>query len=143
MKQQASIRIVAWCAAPALLGSVPPARAQAPMPQMQMQGDVAFLNGGAGDEEVRFVKQSMKDYALALSFARSTASSAEYVASVAITIKDAKGATVFESPSVGPYLLVRLPAGKYTVVATYQNVSKTRPVTATRSATSVTTFSWT
>ncbi|MGI9025912.1 MAG: hypothetical protein ACR2GP_10075, partial [Burkholderiaceae bacterium] len=36
--------------------------AQAPMPQPQMQGSVAYLNGGAGDEEVQYIKQSMKYY---------------------------------------------------------------------------------
>lgn len=115
---------------------------QAAMPQPQTQGDVTFLNGGAGGEEVQFIKQSMKDYSLALAFARGASPGAEYVASVAITIKDAKGRTVFESPSVGPYLLLRLPSGKYSAVATYHDVSQNRPVTASASASSVVTFAW-
>ncbi len=143
MNRQVSIRIATACVVLATLGIGPRVAAQAAMPQPQTQGDVTFLNGGAGDEEVQFIKRSMKDYSLALSFARSTASSAEYVASVVVTIKDSKGATVFESSSVGPWLLVRLPAGRYTVVASYHDVTQNRPVTAVRSATSVTTFSWT
>ena len=141
MNRQASIWIAAACVA---LASYGPARAfaQAALPQPQTQGDVTFLNGGAGDEEVQFIKRSMKDYSLALGFARSTAASAEYVASVAVTIKDAKGATVFESSSVGPWLLLRLPAGKYSVVASYHDVTQTRPVTAARSAPTPTTFVW-
>ena len=134
--------IGATCIALATFGAVPRAVAQAALPQPQTQGDVTFVNGGAGDEEVQFIKQSMKDYSLALSFARSTAASAEYVASVAVTIKDAKGATVFESPSAGPWLLLRLPAGKYSVVANYHDVSQTRPVTVGRSAAAPTTFVW-
>jgi hypothetical protein len=117
------------------------AHGQAPMPQQQMLGDVAYLNGGAGDEEVRFIRQSMKDYTLSLAFARGSAPS-EYVASVAVTIKDAKGQTVFETPSAGPYLLVRLPPGKYSVVADYHDVSMTRPVTAGKSGGALVTFVW-
>jgi hypothetical protein len=113
--------------------------AQAPLPQPKTQGSVTYLNGGAGDEEVQAIKASIKDYSLALSFSRS---GGEYVASVAVTIKDGTGATVFEAPSVGPYLLVKLPAGKYSVVASYQNEAKTQPVTVGKSASSVTSFQW-
>lgn len=122
--------------------AVPSAFAQAAMPQPQTQGDVTFLNGGAGDEEVQFVKRSMKDYTLALAFARAASPGAEYVASVVVTVKDAKGRTVFESPSAGPYLLLKLPTGRYSVVATYHDVTQTRPVSAARSAATPTTFTW-
>lgn len=118
------------------------AHGQAAMPQPQMQGSVAYLNGGAGDEEVEFIRQSMKDYTLALGFARAGSPRAEYVASVSVTIKNAGGETVFEAPSVGPYLLVKLPPGNYTVVATYENQSRTRPVTAGRTASSIVTIEW-
>ena len=116
--------------------------AQAPLPQPQTQGDVTYLNGGAGDEEVQFIKQSMKDYSLALAFARGSSPRAEYVASVVVTIKDAKGRTVFESPSAGPYLLVKLPAGKYSVVASYHDETRTRPVDVGRAPGPLITFEW-
>ncbi len=141
MNQQGST-FIAGALVALTIATTSPAYAQAPLPQPQMQGDVAFLNGGAGDEEVQFIKQSMKDYSMALAFARSASPRAEYVASVALTIKDAKGKTVFESPSVGPYLLVKLPAGKYSVVATYHDVTETRPVSAGQSAGPLTTFTW-
>jgi hypothetical protein len=114
------------------------AAAQAPMPQPHTQDGVTYLNGGIGDEEVQFIKQSMKDYTLALSFSRSTG---EYVASVAVTIKDMKGATVLEEQSVGPYLLVRLPPAKYSVTANYQGDSKTQPVTASHKP-AIVNFAW-
>lgn len=116
--------------------------AQVALPQPQTLGGVTYLNGGAGDEEVQFIKQSMKDYTLALGFTRVGSPRAEYVASVAVTIRNAKGETVFEAPSVGPYLLLKLPAGPYSVAATYQDQSQTRPVTAGKSGASLVTFQW-
>ena len=113
--------------------------AQAPLPQPQTQNGVAYLNGGAGDEEITAIKGAMKDYSLALLFSRT---GGEYVASVAVTIKDAKGATVFETASAGPYLLVKLPPGKYSVVASYQSQSKTQPVTVERAARAPLSFVW-
>jgi hypothetical protein len=113
--------------------------AQAPLPQPKTQGAVTYLNGGVGDEEIRYIKQSMKDYDLALLFSRS---SGEYVASVAVTVKDMKGDTVLDVPSVGPYLLVKLPAGKYSVIAEYQGDSKARPVTVKSHASPLVSFAW-
>jgi hypothetical protein len=131
-----------WIAGALLLCALSAANAQAPLPKPQIQGDVAYLNGGAGDEEVQFIKQSMKDYSLALSFARAVSPRAEYVASVAITIKDGKGRTVFESPSVGPYLLLKLPPGKYSVIASYHDETQTRPIPVGKSAGPLVTFMW-
>lgn len=126
----------------AALWVVTAAHGQAALPQPQTQGGVMWLNGGAGDEEVQAIRQSMKDYSLALSFSHQGSPRAEYIASVSVTVKDANGATVFEAPSVGPYLLLKLPAGRYAVIATYQDVSQTRPVTAGRSAGSLVNFVW-
>ena len=144
MTRQATRRVASACVFVALaFGAVSAARAQeAPMPQQQLLGDVAYLNGGAGDEEVQYVKQSMKEYTLALAFARAGSPRAEYVASVSVTIKDAKGATVFELPSVGPYLLVKLAPGKYSVVAIYNDATQTRPVTVGKGVGPLVTFTW-
>ena len=112
--------------------------AAAQAPQSRTENGVSYLNGGVGDEEIQYVRQSMKDYTMALSFSRS---GGEYVASVAVTIKNMKGVTVFEVPSAGPYLLVDLPVGRYSVTANYQGDSQTRPVTAARKAV-VANFAW-
>ena len=137
MRRQASrfVAVIALASASAF--------AQAPLPTPQTQGGVTFLDGGAGDEEVQFIRQSMKDDSLALAFARGSSPSAEYVASVAVTIQDTKGRTVFASPSAGPYLLVKLPAGTYSVVASDHDETRTRPVTVGRAPGSLITFAWT
>ena len=145
MNRRIMKRLVRGGAAALALAAVvasPLVSAQAPLPKPQMQGSVEYLNGGAGDEEVQFVRQSMKDYTLALGFANGARPRPEYVASVAVSIKDRSGQTVFEAPSVGPFLLVKLPPGAYTVVATYQSQSQTRPVTAGKSASSIVEFAW-
>ena len=128
-------------AAALIVGVGSPAYAQAPMPEQKMQNTVAYLNGGAGDEEVQFIKQSMRDYSMALAFARAASPRAEYVAEVAVTVRDGKGQTVFDLPSSGPYLLLKLPAGSYQVTATYLGKAQTRRV-STRNAASLVTFQW-
>ena len=142
MTGQARHSVAGACIALALAFGTGARAQEAPMPQQQLLGDVAYLNGGAGDEEVQYVKQSMKEYSLALAFARAGSPRAEYVASVSVTIKDAKGATVFELPSVGPYLLVKLPPGKYSVVAIYNDATQTRPVSVGKTVGPLVTFTW-
>src|SRR5579875_1865693 len=115
------------------------AEAQAPLPKPQTQNGVQYLNGGAGDEEVQYIKSSMKDYTLGLMFSRTDG---DYVANVAVTVKDGKDATVFETPSAGPYLLVKLPPGRYTVVARYRDEAKTQAVTVDRAIRTPVSFVW-
>lgn len=133
-------RLAAVSALVAGLGLASVALAQAPMPQPKMQGSVAYLNGGIGDGEVQYVKQSMKDYSMALVFARAAGPKAEYIADAAVTVKDHKGNTVFEAPAVDPYLLLKLPAGSYAVTATYHGQAQTRTVSAGKPA--LVTFEW-
>ena len=115
------------------------ASAQAPLPQPETQDGTTYLNGGVGESEVQYLKSSMKDYSLALVFSRP---GGEYLANVAVTIKDAKGRTVFDVASAGPYLLVKLPPGRYAVVAASQGDAKTRSVSVGTSAKSLTGFTW-
>lgn len=131
-----TLRMVAAFAASMALST---AVAQAPLPRPRTEGGVTYLNGGAGSEEVDYIKSSMKDYSLALLF---SGTGGAYVADVSVTIKDARGTTAFEAPSVGPYLLVKLPPGKYAVVASYQGDAKTRPVTVDGSAKTPVSFAW-
>ncbi len=62
-------------------GAAMVADAQAPMPQPQTQGSVTYLSGGAGSEEVDYIKSQMKDYTLALLF---SAKGGDYAANVAV-----------------------------------------------------------
>jgi len=118
------------------------ARAQdVPMPTEQVLGDVPYLNGGVGEEEVQFIKQTMKDYTLRFAFSRAGTPRAEYVANVAVTITDAKGTNLFELAAAGPYLLLKLPPGRYSVTATYENQTVTRPVVAGKGTTPIN-FVW-
>jgi len=50
------------------------------------------------------------------------------IADVNVTIKDARGKSVIERLAGGPVLMARLPAGAYSVTATYDGESKSRQV---------------
>ncbi|MBI3145388.1 MAG: carboxypeptidase regulatory-like domain-containing protein [Pseudogulbenkiania sp.] len=96
------------------------------LPKAQTQGQVAFLSGGIGAEEAEAMKAVRQDYNLQLLFAGK--GSGEYLAHVAVVVRNARGDAVLDTVADGPYLYARLPSGQYQVSASYNDQSQTRKV---------------
>jgi hypothetical protein len=65
-----------------------------------------------------------------------------YVADVGVKVKDAKGQTVIDGVSDGPWLYAKLPPGHYTATATYNGQSVTRQFSVGSSGQRVAYFRW-
>jgi len=102
--------------------------ATAALPPIRYQGDVQYLSGGVGSDESESIKQAASTFPLALEFVRKATPRDEYLANVAVEISDYGGRSVLDVMSDGPFLLARLPSGKYTVRATYDGRSLERKV---------------
>jgi len=103
------------------------AQAQGAMPAMKGQGAGQYVCGGIGSDESTAMRAAMKDHPLSLLFARADGA---YLADVAVTIKEAGGATAMAMRASGPVCLIDLPAGRYTVEAvTEGGAAKTQAVT--------------
>ncbi|MGE5386327.1 MAG: carboxypeptidase-like regulatory domain-containing protein [Betaproteobacteria bacterium] len=94
----------------------PAAWSQATPPAPQESNGIPYLSGGVGDGERQQLEAVSKDYNLKLILAERSGS---YIAQVDVNIVDAKGSTVLEAQSVGPFFLAKLPPGNYRVTATY------------------------
>jgi len=94
------------------------------------RGSVQYVSGGVGDESMQRMTALAKDFNLQLLFA---ATAGNYLADVAVSIRDARGGVVLETSADGPLLLVRLPAGRYEIAASLDGVSvrQTATVAAT------------
>lgn len=90
------------------------------LPPLQNQGGIEFLTGGIGSDESQAILQEGGKWPLMLELARASAPRAEYLSDVHITIKDASGLTVLKTVTRGPYLLAKLPPGRYSLDATYE-----------------------
>ena len=99
------------------------------LPAMKVQGNARFACGGIGSDESNAMRAAMKDHPLALLFARA---GGEYLANVDVAIKSAGGDTALAMRASGPVCLVDLPAGRYTVEASSEGVTKTHTVTVGR-----------
>lgn len=78
-------------------------------------GNVAYLSGGVGEEELADIRSRERDFNLKLLFAERGGA---YLGDVDVALTNAAGETVFAVQALGPYVLLRLPSGSYQFRAT-------------------------
>ncbi|KVD79398.1 carboxypeptidase regulator [Burkholderia sp. ABCPW 14] len=115
------------------------ASAQPGLPDAQQQGDVSFVSGGVGQDESTAFQRSESSWPLALRF---TGAGGEYLADVHVSVLDAHGGEVLKTDARGPYMLVRLQPGRYTVHASYNGNEQTHAVTVPAKGGVKAAFSW-
>ena len=114
-----TIRNLARCAAlGAMVASTGIALAAAPLPPVHHAGAVAYLSGGIGQGEAQAIEGSERNWPLTLEFAQRDHHHGDFVANVAVVVRDAHGRTSLHATSDGPFLLARLAPGHYAVDAT-------------------------
>ena len=99
-----------------------------PLPPEQTQGAVTYVSGGIGENEAQAFEAAASQYPLTLEFAIKHTPRAEYAADVHVVLTDAQGKRVLDTNSDGPFLLAKLPAGRYTVTAERDQQTLTRTV---------------
>ena len=87
----------------------------ATLPQPKMENGITYLSGGIGNDEAVAMKAEAKSYPLSMIF--SAGKDNEYLADVRIAIKDKAGKEVLNAVSDGPIMLVKVPAGRYSIAA--------------------------
>lgn len=87
----------------------------------------AHASSGIGDDDPLATLSG--EYTLQIVFA--TQGSGEYLADVRLQIADAKGGTLLESESPGPFFFVRLPAGTYRISADFNGTPLQKSVVLT------------
>ena len=108
--RSAPIRACAALAACMFLAWAPLGNAQTP------PGDLPYVSGGIGEEELAVLRLVRNDYNLHLLFADKAGT---YLSGIDASIVDANGKTVLTVKDAGPFLYVRLPAGRYRIEASY------------------------
>lgn len=109
------------------------------LPAAAQQGSVQFLSGGVGADESKAIKKAAVHWPLSLEF---IGGDHNFVSDVSVTITDGQGGTILETSAQGPYMLVRLKPGHYTVKASYEGREETRKVSVSSSGHARLAFSW-
>jgi hypothetical protein len=95
------------------------------LPQPASQNGVSYITGGVGQDEVQAFRAAAPRYNLRMTFASKTGS---YLSDVDVTITSGAGRPVLTVRTDGPFLFVRLPAGRYQIGAQRRHITETRRV---------------
>jgi len=87
----------------------------AALPAPQTQNGITYLSGGIGRDEADAMKAEAKRYPLSIILSEGRHDA--YVANAKLTISGADRKMVLDAVSVGPIMLVKLPAGRYSISA--------------------------
>jgi hypothetical protein len=104
-----------------------PVAASGPLEE-KTQGSVRYATGGIGADEVAAFKAAAPQYPLELLFAQKASPNDVYLADVKVVVKSASGQVLLDTVSGGPFLLARLPPGKYRIEADSDGVVKQQAV---------------
>jgi len=102
-------------------------------------GGVSYVSGGVGTDSIDHLSSLAGNFNLKLVFALNSGS---YVSDVKVAIADAAGRTLLDTTSDGPWLLTRLPAGNYQIVATFAGNAVRRQATVGAAKLRTVDFRW-
>ena len=109
------------------------------LPQIQQQGSVSYTSGGVGLDESKALLREQSHWPLSLRF---TGPTADYLSGVHVRIVDGKNGEVLGTEAMGPYMLVKLPPGQYTVYAKYKDQEQHRAVSVSGPGRAKVAFHW-
>lgn len=107
-----------------------PAGAQtSDLPAIHKSGEIEYLSGGVGSSELAAVRKAAPQWPVILEFAaKDETGVAAYVSNVKVTIRDADRHPVLTATANGPFMLMRLKPGSYTVEATQDGNTLSKPL---------------
>lgn len=90
-----------------------------------VQNGVAYITGGVGSDEAAAVRSVAGKYSLRMTF---LTQGGQFLSDVDVEIIGPSGASVLKTRTLGPFLYVSLPAGRYQVTAYAAGTRQTRVV---------------
>ncbi len=106
---------------------------------VQSAGGVPYVSGGVGAESIDRLNLLAGDFNLKLVFAMKAG---DYLSDVRVAIADAKGRTLLDATSEGPWFLAKLPSGNYRIVATFAGNPVQRQITVGAAKLQTIDFRW-
>ncbi|HTP48072.1 MAG TPA: carboxypeptidase-like regulatory domain-containing protein [Casimicrobiaceae bacterium] len=112
------------------------------LPPEETHGVVTYRTGGVGGTEAAAMRRAEASYPLSLEFVQRAHPKNEFLAYADVTITDHAGNTLLKTFSDGPFMLAKLPDGRYIVKATENGKTETRQVTIAAGKPEHLVFTW-
>jgi hypothetical protein len=100
------------------------------LPPAQTRGDISWVSGGIGQTQAKAFEHASSRYPLTLEFVVKPPKQAraEFTAAVPVTITGRNGRQLLSATSRGPFMLLELPEGRYTLSAQHRGTKIERHV---------------
>ena len=99
----------------------------AQLPDARSMNGIRFITGGIGSDVSKAMQAEAKQWPLLIEFSQADGQAKPaWVSGVKISISDAKNAPLLDTICDGPLMLVKLPPGSYSIVASYNGVTQNR-----------------
>ena len=103
---------------------------RAPHSEVTVINGISLLNGGANIDDAQYLKSRGAEFPLQFVF---SGRGGEYGVADKVTIRNGDR-EVLTVPDAGPYLMLKVPAGRYNVEATFKGVVEKRTVVVGKGA---------
>lgn len=100
----------------------------AQIPDTQYSQSIAYITGGVGEGETQAILAEAKQWPLLLEMSQIENGRGVWIFGAMITILNEKNQSIFNAQADGPYMLVNLEAGNYSIQASFNGVEQTRSV---------------
>ena len=87
------------------------------MPAEERNGQVTYVTGGIGKSEAHLFERRLARHGLVIELLEHAGKTVEFTANAQVKVVDAHGHEVLDTRAGGPFLLVDVPPGRYSVVA--------------------------
>lgn len=115
------------------------AQGSLPVSPLSQHGEVPYVTGGVGDDELAQIREQAAGHNVKILFAEQGGA---YLSGVSATISASGKPPLLNIASGGPYLLVKLPPGTYEIKATHNELSQVRRFSVSSKGRSEMTLRW-
>lgn len=100
----------------------------AQIPDTQYSQGISYITGGVGEDEARAITSEAKQWPLMLEMSQLENGRGVWIFGATINILNNKSQSIFNAQADGPYMLVNLEVGTYSIQASFNGVQQTRLV---------------
>lgn len=111
-------------------------------PKVADVDDITYISGGICKDEADFMKSIAPKFPLEIVLVEKEDGKEVYLADVRVTLINNNNEAVLDVMTEGPYLLVKLPAGNYTISALFYGIPKTKTIQIKTKQHKRVVFSW-
>jgi hypothetical protein len=100
----------------------------AQIPDTQYSQGISYITGGVGEGEAVAILAEAKQWPLLLELSQIEDGRGVWIFGAKIKVTNAKKQAIFDAQADGPYMLINLDAGEYSIEASYQDVYQKRSI---------------